>query len=165
MTVGCVAGDEESYEVFKDLFDPIISDRHGGYKPSDKHKTDLNFENLKVSNISTTTTTTRNHSTYLDHSETHDTGHATPCTSGRFHWIINSSLQLLLCHHDLIDMARPWFLRVVTIWTPTTCCPAVCVPAAASRATPCPPTTAAASAEPLRSCPSRVSRLQAINSC
>merc|ERR1719376_1857240 len=47
MTVGCVAGDEESYEVFKDLFDPIISDRHGGYKPTDKHATDLNFENLK----------------------------------------------------------------------------------------------------------------------
>lgn len=48
MTVGCVAGDEESYEVFKDLFDPIIQDRHGGYKPTDKHKTDLNHENLKV---------------------------------------------------------------------------------------------------------------------
>lgn len=48
MTVGCVAGDEESYEVFKDLFDPIISDRHGGYKPTDKHQTDLNWENLKV---------------------------------------------------------------------------------------------------------------------
>lgn len=48
MTVGCVAGDEESYEVFKDLLDPIISDRHSGYKPTDKHKTDLNFENLKV---------------------------------------------------------------------------------------------------------------------
>uniref|UniRef100_A0A8C5GD15 creatine kinase n=1 Tax=Gouania willdenowi TaxID=441366 RepID=A0A8C5GD15_GOUWI len=47
MTVGCVAGDEESYEAFKDLLDPIISDRHGGYKPTDKHKTDLNFENLK----------------------------------------------------------------------------------------------------------------------
>ncbi|GAA6236147.1 creatine kinase M-type-like [Lates japonicus] len=47
MTVGCVAGDEESYEVFKDLLDPVISDRHGGYKPTDKHKTDLNFENLK----------------------------------------------------------------------------------------------------------------------
>ncbi|XP_004607796.1 creatine kinase M-type [Sorex araneus] len=47
MTVGCVAGDEESYEVFKDLFDPIIQDRHGGYKPTDKHKTDLNHENLK----------------------------------------------------------------------------------------------------------------------
>ena len=48
MTVGGVAGDEESYEVFKDLLDPIISDRHSGYKPTDKHKTDLNFENLKV---------------------------------------------------------------------------------------------------------------------
>lgn len=48
MTVGCVAGDEESYEVFKDLLDPIISDRHGGYKPTDKHATDLNWENLKV---------------------------------------------------------------------------------------------------------------------
>ncbi len=48
MTVGCVAGDEESYEVFKDLLDPVIRDRHGGYKSTDKHKTDLNFENLKV---------------------------------------------------------------------------------------------------------------------
>lgn len=48
MTVGCVAGDEESYVVFKELFDPIIQDRHGGYKPTDKHKTDLNHENLKV---------------------------------------------------------------------------------------------------------------------
>ncbi|XP_037675558.1 creatine kinase M-type isoform X2 [Choloepus didactylus] len=47
MTVGCVAGDEESYEVFKDVFDPIIRDRHGGYKPTDKHRTDLNHENLK----------------------------------------------------------------------------------------------------------------------
>lgn len=44
-----MAGDEESYVVFKDLFDPIIQDRHGGYKPTDKHKTDLNHENLKVS--------------------------------------------------------------------------------------------------------------------
>uniref|UniRef100_A0A5F8ARU4 Creatine kinase B-type n=1 Tax=Macaca mulatta TaxID=9544 RepID=A0A5F8ARU4_MACMU len=47
MTVGCVAGDEESYDVFKDLFDPIIEDRHGGYKPSDEHKTDLNPDNLQ----------------------------------------------------------------------------------------------------------------------
>ncbi|XP_069602280.1 creatine kinase M-type [Ranitomeya imitator] len=47
MTVGCVAGDEESYEVFKDLLDPVIEDRHNGYKPTDKHKTDLNFSNLK----------------------------------------------------------------------------------------------------------------------
>jgi len=47
MTVGCVAGDEETYEVFKELLDPVIEDRHGGYKPSDKHKTDLNPANLK----------------------------------------------------------------------------------------------------------------------
>lgn len=48
MTVGCVAGDEECYDTFKDLFDIVIHDRHGGYKPTDKHKTDLNHENLKV---------------------------------------------------------------------------------------------------------------------
>uniref|UniRef100_G5E7M6 creatine kinase n=1 Tax=Meleagris gallopavo TaxID=9103 RepID=G5E7M6_MELGA len=47
MTVGCVAGDEESYEVFKELFDPVIEDRHGGYKPTDEHKTDLNADNLQ----------------------------------------------------------------------------------------------------------------------
>lgn len=47
MTVGCVAGDEETYEVFKELLDPVIEDRHGGYKPSDKHKTDINPDNLK----------------------------------------------------------------------------------------------------------------------
>lgn len=50
MTVGCVAGDEETYEVFKELLDPVIEDRHGGYKPSDKHKTDLNADNLQVRN-------------------------------------------------------------------------------------------------------------------
>jgi len=41
MTVGCVAGDEETYEVFKEFFDPIIEARHNGYKPTDKHKTCL----------------------------------------------------------------------------------------------------------------------------
>uniref|UniRef100_A0A8B9KTM8 creatine kinase n=1 Tax=Astyanax mexicanus TaxID=7994 RepID=A0A8B9KTM8_ASTMX len=51
MTVGCVAGDEETYEVFKELLDPVIEDRHGGYKPSDKHKTDLNPDNLKVHGV------------------------------------------------------------------------------------------------------------------
>ncbi|KAJ3613209.1 hypothetical protein NHX12_019459 [Muraenolepis orangiensis] len=47
MTVGCVAGDEETYEVFKELLDPVIQERHGGYKPSDKHKTDLNPAHLE----------------------------------------------------------------------------------------------------------------------
>lgn len=41
MTVGAVAGDEESYEVFKEFFDPIIEARHNGYKPCDTHKTCL----------------------------------------------------------------------------------------------------------------------------
>uniref|UniRef100_A0A3Q3F1F6 Creatine kinase S-type, mitochondrial n=1 Tax=Labrus bergylta TaxID=56723 RepID=A0A3Q3F1F6_9LABR len=30
-TVGMVAGDEESYEVFSELFDPVIKERHNGY--------------------------------------------------------------------------------------------------------------------------------------
>ncbi|XP_032752785.1 creatine kinase S-type, mitochondrial isoform X3 [Rattus rattus] len=41
-TVGMVAGDEESYEVFADLFDPVIKLRHNGYDPRVmKHPTDL----------------------------------------------------------------------------------------------------------------------------
>ncbi len=31
MTVGCVAGDEETYDVFADLLDKVIDTRHGGY--------------------------------------------------------------------------------------------------------------------------------------
>ncbi|KAG7272617.1 LOW QUALITY PROTEIN: hypothetical protein CRUP_033126 [Coryphaenoides rupestris] len=31
----------------QELLDPVIEDRHGGYKPSDKHKTDLNSDNLQ----------------------------------------------------------------------------------------------------------------------
>merc|ERR1712130_216470 len=41
MTVGCVAGDEDSYETFAEFFDEIIEKRHGGYKKTDMHKTDL----------------------------------------------------------------------------------------------------------------------------
>uniref|UniRef100_A0A7N9CIP9 Phosphagen kinase N-terminal domain-containing protein n=1 Tax=Macaca fascicularis TaxID=9541 RepID=A0A7N9CIP9_MACFA len=41
-TVGMVAGDEETYEVFADLFDPVIQERHNGYDPRTmKHTTDL----------------------------------------------------------------------------------------------------------------------------
>lgn len=47
MTVGCVAGDEESYDVFADLLDPVIDGRHSGYGKDAKHKTDLNPDNLK----------------------------------------------------------------------------------------------------------------------
>jgi len=45
-TVGLVAGDEESYTVFKELFDPVISGRHGGYAPDAKHPTDMDPKNL-----------------------------------------------------------------------------------------------------------------------
>ena len=47
MTVGAVAGDEESYEVFSEFFDPVIEARHNGYKPTDKHKTDLNASKIR----------------------------------------------------------------------------------------------------------------------
>ena len=58
MTVGCVAGDEESYEVFAELFDPIIDERHGGFKPGDKHKTDLDFSKVCASSWRFSTPTT-----------------------------------------------------------------------------------------------------------
>lgn len=46
-TVGLVAGDEESYETFAELFDPIIQERHAGFKKSDKHKTDLDSSKIR----------------------------------------------------------------------------------------------------------------------
>ncbi|KAF6714748.1 Creatine kinase S-type, mitochondrial [Oryzias melastigma] len=46
-TVGCVAGDEESYEVFAELFDPVIKDRHNGYDPRTMtHPTDLDASKI-----------------------------------------------------------------------------------------------------------------------
>ena len=46
MTVGCVAGDEECYDTFAEMFDPVIENRHIGYKKTDVHVTDLNPNNL-----------------------------------------------------------------------------------------------------------------------
>ena len=46
-TVGCVAGDEESYTVFKDFFDDVITARHAGYDPKTQtHPTDLDFNKV-----------------------------------------------------------------------------------------------------------------------
>lgn len=46
-TVGMVAGDEESYEVFSELFDPVIKDRHNGYDPRTMmHPTDLDASKI-----------------------------------------------------------------------------------------------------------------------
>merc|ERR1719253_215754 len=50
-TVGMVAGDEESYETFKELFDPVIDLRHGGYAADAKHPTDLNVSKLSQTEI------------------------------------------------------------------------------------------------------------------
>merc|ERR1712024_147268 len=53
MTVGAVAGDEESYEEFKEFIDPVIEARHKGYKPTDKHKTCLDPSKLEGDNFDT----------------------------------------------------------------------------------------------------------------
>ncbi len=45
-TVGAVAGDEESYVDFAEMFDPIIEGRHNGYTKDKIHKTDLDPANL-----------------------------------------------------------------------------------------------------------------------
>lgn len=52
-TVGMVAGDDECYELFKELFDPVISARHNGYAPDAKHPTDLGRvrKSLKLENF------------------------------------------------------------------------------------------------------------------
>jgi len=53
-TVGAVAGDEESYELFREFFDPCISARHGGYAADAKHPTDMNPANLSTTPIDPT---------------------------------------------------------------------------------------------------------------
>jgi len=46
-----VACDEECYEVFKDLFDPVISARHGGYGPDGKQPTNMDITKLSNTDI------------------------------------------------------------------------------------------------------------------
>lgn len=48
-TCGLVAGDEECYTTFKELFDVVIDRRHGGFPPQAKHPTDLDWN--KVSDV------------------------------------------------------------------------------------------------------------------
>jgi len=48
-TVGLVAGDEESYTVFRELFDPVVDARHGGYPADRKHTPNMDFS--KISDI------------------------------------------------------------------------------------------------------------------
>merc|ERR1719161_2606276 len=50
-TVGLVACDEESYETFKELFDPVISARHNGYAAYAVQPTNMNMEQLSDTDI------------------------------------------------------------------------------------------------------------------
>jgi len=45
--VGAVAGDEECYEKFAVLFDPIIEEWHNGFKKAAKHRTDLDSSKIR----------------------------------------------------------------------------------------------------------------------
>jgi creatine kinase/arginine kinase len=48
--IGIYAGDEESYELFGTIFNPIIKEYHG-FSKDDKHKTSLHVESLKDGTI------------------------------------------------------------------------------------------------------------------
>jgi len=50
--IGVYAGDEESYDVFAPLFDPIIQEYHG-FSREDKHKSNLNPNDLNAPNPDT----------------------------------------------------------------------------------------------------------------
>ncbi len=47
--IGVYAGDEESYELFAALFDPIIKEYHG-FNKTDTHKSNLNPDDLNAPN-------------------------------------------------------------------------------------------------------------------
>merc|ERR1719487_997220 len=50
-TVGLVACDEESYDTFKELFDPVISARHNGYAADAVQPTNLDISQLSDTDI------------------------------------------------------------------------------------------------------------------
>ena len=50
-TCGLVAGDEECFETFKEIFDLVISDRHGGYGPERTQPTNLDLNKLSKTDI------------------------------------------------------------------------------------------------------------------
>jgi creatine kinase len=50
-TVGMTAGDAESYQVFKELFDPVTSARHHGHDMTQNQPTNLDLKQLKTTDI------------------------------------------------------------------------------------------------------------------
>merc|ERR1712166_911220 len=53
-TCGIVAGDEESWTVFAELMDKVVSARHGGYSPYAMHPSDMNPANISNTKIDPT---------------------------------------------------------------------------------------------------------------
>jgi len=53
-TVGLVAGDEECYEKFSKLFDPVVSGRHNGYAADAKHVSNMNADDIATAKIDPT---------------------------------------------------------------------------------------------------------------
>lgn len=51
---GAVAGDEDSWTEFKDMFDGVIARRHSGYPPNGKHPSDLDWNKLSTTRIDPT---------------------------------------------------------------------------------------------------------------
>lgn len=51
LTCGLVAGDEECYSVFKDLFDIVVGQRNGNYAPDAVHPTDMDVSKISDTKI------------------------------------------------------------------------------------------------------------------
>lgn len=51
LTCGLVAGDEESYAAFKDVFDIVIGKRHGGYPADARHPSSMDVSKLSETKI------------------------------------------------------------------------------------------------------------------
>ncbi|CAD7973027.1 unnamed protein product [Amoebophrya sp. A120] len=51
LTCGLVAGDEDCYTTFKDLFDIVVGQRNGGYAADAKHETDMDVSKLSKTQI------------------------------------------------------------------------------------------------------------------
>merc|ERR1712166_1038331 len=53
-TCDIVAGDEESWTLFAELFDKVVMERHGGYSPYADHPSDMNPANISNTKIDPT---------------------------------------------------------------------------------------------------------------
>ena len=53
-TCGLVAGDEESWTLFAELMDKVVSARHGGYSPYAVHPSDMNPDNISSTKMDPT---------------------------------------------------------------------------------------------------------------